>query len=156
MATQKKDPKSRTWNLQNDITLTVTYGKALPIAAIANFLANMMEHFKRLRDEFHEEIYKGGECVGYATLGRKFCGNCHLAHKGDETGNYLSTDNWVKAIIVAYSSADTVISMMDEIEAYRAQADGWLKEVVSLLDKRGGDLDAFEVVLTRSNDKVFR
>jgi hypothetical protein len=56
-----------------------------------------MLYFKERRDELHEEIYREGPPpVGYASDGRKFRGNCYLVHKGDETGNYLATDKWVK------------------------------------------------------------
>jgi hypothetical protein len=142
---------SRTWHLKHEITLTIHYGRpAPPIASIEGFLGNVMVYFKKRRDELHEEIYADGPPpVGSAISGRKFYGNCHLAHMGDEVGNYLPTDHWVQAIIAAYSISTTLIDIQNEIHAYEAQANGWLKDVVQLLKKRGGELDAFEYMLNR-------
>ena len=46
--------------------------------------------------------------------------------------------------------------MADNLEAYRAQADGWLVEVVGALGKRHGDLDAFELVLKSVYGQLFQ
>ena len=142
---------SRTWHLSYDITLTVSYGRpAPPLSAIAEFLAGVMVYFKKRRDELHEVIYtEGPPPVGYAIYGGKFYGNCELVHKGDEIGNHLPTDLWVKAIIAAFTAATTLLDIKNEIDAYKARADGWLKDVVELLGKRGGDLEAFEYMLGR-------
>jgi hypothetical protein len=73
-----------------------------------------------------------------------------------EASTYLPTDTWVKAIIAAHSAATTVIDIAENLESYRAQADGWLADVAAVLGKRHGDLDAFELVLKRVNAQLFQ
>jgi hypothetical protein len=68
---------------------------------------------------------------------------------GDEVGNNLATDLWVKSVISALNAATTLVDVKNELGAYNAQADGWLKDVVEMLGKSGGDLDAFEYMLGR-------
>jgi hypothetical protein len=156
MPTIRKDPheqKQRTWNLQNGITLTIHYAASKPptIGAIEEFLSKAMADFKERRDKLHEQTYNGGPWESYAIDGRKIRGTGVLVHTGDDTGNHLSTDLWVKSIIAAYTAATTVMDMMPQLDAYRAQANGWLVEVVAALDKRGGDLDAFDLILKRTS-----
>src|SRR5664280_188547 len=108
-----KDPherKQRSWLLRNDITLTIDYAVKNPpnIAAIEEFLTKAMEDFKQRRDKLHEQTYTGGRWESYAVDGRKIRGTGFLAHHGDETGNHLATDAWVKAIITAYSAVNTL------------------------------------------------
>ena len=44
-----------------------------------------------------------------------------------------------------------MFEMAENLEEYRARADGWLVEVVGALGKRHGDLDAFDLLLKRGN-----
>src|SRR5580704_6815057 len=99
MAKRSTEPTSRTWQLQNGITLTVSYGRpAPPLAAIESFLSDILEYFKKRRDELHEDLYREGPPEpGWAMYGRRIYGNCYLMHEGDREGNYLATDEWVKA-----------------------------------------------------------
>jgi hypothetical protein len=98
---------------------------------------------------------KTGTIKGAVTV-VDFYGNCYLIHKGDQDGNYLPTDTWVKAIIAAHTAATTVIDMAEGLEKHRAQAHGWLMEVVVALGKPHGDLDAFELLLKRVNAQLFQ
>jgi hypothetical protein len=50
----------------------------------------------------------------------------------------------------------TVIEMAENLEEYRARADGWLAEVVAAPGKQHDDLDAFELVLKRVNAQLFQ
>ena len=156
MVKTNKGTRERTWNLANDITLTISFGRpVLTVAAIESFLSGIVEYFKNRRDDLHEEIYKEGPPpVGYATHGRKFYGNCFLAHRGDEAGRYLPTDSWVRALISAQCAADTVTDIITKIDSFKvAIEDGWLKTVIAALDKPNGDLDAFEIVLNHVNEQ---
>jgi hypothetical protein len=157
MAKRRTEPTSRTWQLQHGITLTVVYGPGLPLGAIESFLSVILDYFKERRDKLHEDLYREGPPKpGGAIYRRRFYGNCYLVHEGDPTGHYLQTDTWVKAIIAAHTAATTVIEMAENLEEYRARADGWLAEVVAALGKRHGDLDAFELVLKRVNARLFQ
>lgn len=158
MAKSRTEPTSRTWRLQHGITLMVDYGRpAPPLGAIERFLSAILNYFKERRDKLHEDLYREGPPKpGGAIYGRKFYGNCYLVHEGDREGHYLPTDTWVKAIIAAHTAATTVIAIAENLEAYRAQVDGWLVEVVGALAKRHGDLDAFELVLKRVNAQLFQ
>ncbi len=156
-----KDPherKQRSWQLRDDITLTLDYAVKNPpnIAAIEEFLSKAVEHFKERRDKIHEEVYKNGRWETYAIDGRKIRGMGFLTHPGDEIGNYLSTDSWVKAVISAYSAANTLSQMKETLNAYKERADdGWLAEVITALEQRNGDLDAFDLILRHVNLSPF-
>jgi hypothetical protein len=70
-----------------------------------------------------------------------------LARKIEFAHLNLSTDYWVDAIAGAYSAANTVSQMKEQLDAYRAQATGWVEDVVESLETKNGDLDAFEIML---------
>jgi hypothetical protein len=61
-----------------------------------------------------------------------------------------------EAIVAAYSAAKTVMDIMAQPDAYRAESESWLKDVVIALDQPNGDLDAFELILKRSNNSLPR
>jgi hypothetical protein len=155
MCAMAKDPyerKRRSWQLQNDITLTIDYAVKNPpnVAAIEEFLSKAMEDFKERRDKLHEQTYTGGSWEAYAVDGRKIRGTGFLRHAGDETGGHLTTDAWVKAIITAYSAANTLSQMKEQLAAYKAALtpdDSWLPAVLNALEKRNGDMDAFELMM---------
>ena len=149
-----KDPHeqlARTWNLHNGITLTIRYAPKKPptAAAIEDFLAGAMADFKERRDKLHEPTYTGGAWEAYAVDGRIIRGTGYLAHGGDEAGNYLSTDSWVKAVIAAYSAANTLTQMQEQLDAYKARATpgDWIAPVIEALGKRNGDMDAFDLMM---------
>jgi hypothetical protein len=45
---------------------------------------------------------------------------------GDEVGDNLATDLWIKSVISALTAATTLVDVKNELAAYKAQADGWL------------------------------
>ncbi len=141
-----KEPTLRAWNLQNGITFDISYPRQPPpIEAIADVLSEFLEYFRERKTE--QEIYtERWPPVAYARDGRKFYANCHLFYPGQ--GN-LPADSWINAIIVARIAADQVMHMMKNIEVYRAQDDGWIRDAVATLDKRNGYLDCFELILKR-------
>jgi hypothetical protein len=156
MAKDPHERKQRSWRLQNDITLTIEYAVKNPpnVAAIEEFLSKAMEDFKERRDKLHEQTYTGGSWDAYAIDGRKIRGTGYLRHAGDETGSHLATDAWVKAIITAYSAANTLSQMKEQLAAYKGALtpnDTWLPEVLNALEKRNGDMDAFELMMKHVN-----
>ena len=64
------------WNLQNGITLLVSYGNpAPPLAAIESFLSDVLGYFKQRRDEMHEEVFKDVPLQpGWASFEGRFYG----------------------------------------------------------------------------------
>jgi len=149
-----KDPherKQRDGVLKYGILLTMHYaaGKPPTVAAIEEFLGKALIHFKEWRDVRHEALYTGGPWEAYAIDARKIRGTGVLSYAADDPKNHLSTAHWVNALADAYSTANTLSQMTDQLDAYRAQADGWVKDVVTLLEKKNGALDAFEIMLNR-------
>jgi hypothetical protein len=145
----------RSWALQNKVTLTSFYKrKQPPLWAIENFLAQAMVEFKQRREAQQEPNFEGEYLEGLAVYGRNVRATCHLVHAPDIAGNYLPADDWVKVVVSAHTAATTVGDIIDQIDAYRTKASGWLKEVITALDERG-DLDAFEVVLDHINSSDF-
>jgi hypothetical protein len=145
------EPILRTWNLHNGITLTIRYAAKKPptAAAMEDFLAKAMMDFKERRDKLHEQTYTGGAWESYAIDGRTIRSTGILEHPEDEAGNDLSTDSWVKAIIVAYSAANTLTQMQEQFDAYKAHATpgDWITQVIEALGRRNGDMDAFELMM---------
>jgi len=155
MARPAKEPRNREWSLQNDITLTISQRRPSSIGAVADFLDAALEDLKERRAN-GEEFFEDRIWERWVVNGRTICGTGWLAHPGYEPGKYLSTDKWVKAIIAARTAAMTVMNIQADTEGYRAQAEDWLMEAVVALGKRGGDLDAFEIILKRVNAQVFQ
>ena len=144
----------RTWLLQKEVTLTVSYKRKLPhLGVLEDFLRQAMMHFKkRQRDQqtsdVHSEFFE--DRVVY---GRDVYANCRLVHAPETPGSYLSADDWVKVIVAAYSALTTIGDIHERLDVHRRNATGWLKNVVIALEQQN-DFDAFEVVLNhmRSSD----
>jgi hypothetical protein len=114
---------------------------------VADFLAAAIEHFKRHRDELKTELYKDGPYRGEAR--RRGCPLlCYLrvAHPGDKDGHYLTPAQWFKAVGWAYSSANTLEQMANDIVGFRANAHtdptGWVADIIETLVQPYGHLKA--------------
>jgi hypothetical protein len=137
------------WELHHGITLSIDHLKPLHIEAIENFLALAMEHFKGLRDNEHLQIFPDRSWTRDVIEGR------HIIGIGTLTGKTaaLPTDAWVKALITAYTNANTLSQIKEQFEIYKAQADGWLAGVVAALEKKNGDAEAFELMMQRERER---
>lgn len=104
----------------------------LSCEAIANFLAIAMGHFKDLRDN-HKILTVLEDSWGDSVVdGRLIVGGGRLKSQNGS----LPINAWCRAVITAYSSAETLSQIKEQLAEYKAHADGWLAEVIVALEKK--------------------
>lgn len=135
--------------LKHGIRLSIDNAAKGSLPGVADFLATAIGHFKKERDELKTQLYAGGPYRGYLVKGRRIIGNCTLSHPGDASGKYLTADEWTTSVINAYTNADTLQQMIQELQAYKAGASGWVSEVLELLDKPNGEFLALAAMIRR-------
>jgi hypothetical protein len=142
-----------TYELLHGIQLTVwNTSRRMTITAVADFLAEAMRHFKHHRDDLKADLYTEGAYRRTVTDRRKVLGTMQLSYSAGQGERFLTAALWTEAVIDAYTNANQVEQMIEELPAYRKAAEkdgGWLDEVVGLLEKPGGDLQAMEVMMKK-------
>ena len=123
----------------------------LKVQMVGDFLAKAMEHFKHHRDVLKTDRYKGNPfCQTFSSgRGRKAT---KLATMQLRCPEVLTAALWTDATINAYTTVNTVEQMVEGLAMWREAVarDGqspFLREVVGVLDKPGGDLKAMEMIL---------
>jgi hypothetical protein len=134
--------------LPHGIELTVErIREPIELAYVADFLIDAMRHFKRHRDQLKTGLYTEGAYRGTARRRRcpRLC-DFRLSHAGDKEGHYLTAAQWTEAVISAYTSADTLKQIAEDIERFRADArtdpTGWVMDVIQALGQPYGHLKA--------------
>lgn len=147
---------------QNELTYLLRHGIQLAvwnssgrmtIKDLADFLAEAMRHFKNQRDDPKTGAYTGPPYRETAHAKQKILGTMQLSYPAGPIEQFRTVALWTEAVIDAYSNANTVEQMLEQLPAYRQAADkegGWIREVVGLLVKPGGDLQAMEVMMKRA------
>jgi hypothetical protein len=110
-----------------------------------------MEHFKHHRDVLKTDRYKGKPfCQTFSSgRGKKAA---RLATMQLSCPEVLTAALWTDASISAYTAVNAVEQMVERLAMWREAVarDGqspFLREVVGMLDKPGGDLKAMEMML---------
>jgi hypothetical protein len=126
----------------------------LKIQMVGDFLVEAMEHFKHHRDVLKVGPYKGRPfCLTFSNgRGRKAQ---RLATMQLSCPVVLTADLWVDSVISGYTSVNSVEQMVERLAMWQQAIarDGqslFLREVVGLLDKPGGDLRALQMMLKHS------
>jgi hypothetical protein len=145
-----KEPLKRSFQLHHGITLSVLHTTHVPVHAIEQFLEAALDYFQKHREEAAKTLrgYEG-HWQSQIASGRKVHGTAQVFHPGDAQGNLLQIGLWVKSVAVAYSAANTLAQIKNDLAAYQAmtQPDDWLAEVLAALQKRNGDMDAFDLMM---------
>ena len=135
-------------NLRHGVKLTVwNTSKHMNIRAVGDFLAKALEHFKHHRDVLKTDRYTAGNYSGPAMAGRRVLGSIQLMCRNEEG---LTAALWTDVVISAYSSVNTVEQMLEELPVWQKaveKEDGYLREVVGMLEKPGGDLLAMAAMI---------
>jgi hypothetical protein len=99
--------------------------------------------FKHHRDSLKTDLYKDGP---YTVQVRN--GTCTISHPGDEASQFITAAQWTDAVIWAYTTADTIEQIVNDLAAYRAADEtGSLSYLLELLPSRA--LEALRVKLQR-------
>lgn len=142
------------YRLPNGIELSLTdIHEPIPARSVADFLADALNHFKRHRDVLKTVDYAKGPYSGATRArprGRALC-RMSVRNPGDREGRRLTAAQWVEAVIAAYTAANTVEQIVDQLDDYRAavarEPGSWLADAVGLLDRPHGELLALRCVL---------
>jgi hypothetical protein len=129
----------RVWNASGEIG----------IAAIADFLAESVNHFKGARSKLGTAIYDGGPYWREVRKGRKVLGKLELSHP---SADGLSASRWAESVIRAYATADTVEQMAEALPEWLEAANrdgGGMSETVEMLKEPDGELCALSAMLKR-------
>jgi hypothetical protein len=128
----------------------------LKIQMVGDFLAKAMEHFKHHRDVLKTDRYRGGPFCLTFSIGRgkkkEPLATMQLLHRLKDGEPPLKAALWTDAVISAYSTVNSVEQMVERLATWQQAVarDGqspFLREVVGLLDKPGGELKAMEMML---------
>ncbi|MBX3396764.1 MAG: hypothetical protein KF841_15510 [Phycisphaerae bacterium] len=128
-------------NLQHGILLSMwnTSGK-LDVHDTAFFLSEAVLHFKNHRDELKSDPYPGGSFETQLKTGRQVRGFLQLFRPGTHP---LSIAAWGDAVIDAYTKANTVEQMLEDLPTIQQAASGSsaeFRELIARLSNPGGDL----------------
>ncbi len=121
--------------LKHGVRLTVTDNSSeLSIVDVVQFLAEAMQHFRKLGGRKSTSIYSErgySSEVGDDTL--------ELSHPGDP----LPVNLWTEAVAYGFSVAQATEGLVDDVDNYRESDEatgGTMRHTLSLLDLPGGDL----------------
>ena len=137
-------------NLRHAVALSLwnTSGQ-LDIHDVAFFLSEAVRHFKYHRDELKSDPYPGGSFETQLKTGRRVRGFVQLSRSGVHP---LATAAWADAVIDAYTKANTVEQMLEDLPAIKQAASGSsaeFRELIGLLGDPGGDLLALATMFNR-------
>jgi hypothetical protein len=109
-------------------------------------LAEETERFKGYGDrlEIDDQPYRFSINAGRKRLARMVV--CAPAN------GIVTASQWIRALVETYSVANTVEQILDDLPAFKKTAEeegGHTAELVSMLDRPGGDLHAFSALLKR-------
>jgi hypothetical protein len=147
-------PETFDCELLHGVKLTIENPSKAALRSVADFLAQAMAHFKEHRDVQKTAEYSDGPYSGPLIKRRRWVGSCTLSHPGDERGTFLTAASWTDAVIKAYVNADTLQQMIANLPAYEkaaAQEGGWVRDVLALLDRPNGQLQALAAMILRDN-----
>jgi hypothetical protein len=123
----------------------------LKVQMVGDFLAKGIEHFKHHRDALKTGNYKANPfCLTFSSgRGRN---TQRLATMQAVSPSVLMVELWLDAVISGYTSVNSVEQMIERLDMWQkaVAAPGeslFLREVVGLLDKPGGDLQAMQMML---------
>jgi hypothetical protein len=142
-----------TYPLPHGIQLAA-YDIREPIAAsqVADFLADALRHFKHHRDDLKTGPYTAGPYRGVVRQPRRRA-LCHLrlTHPGDAAGQPLTAAQWVEAVARAYASANTLVQIVADLDAFKKAAAreprSWVADAIEMLGRPYGELRALRIVL---------
>ena len=123
----------------------------LKIQIVGDFLAKAMAHFKHQRDVLKTDRYTGNPfCLTFKNgRGRKAA---NIATLQVTCPQILTAALWTDAVISGYTSVNTVEQMAEELSMWkeavaREGQSQFLRDVVAMLEERGGDLRAMQAML---------
>lgn len=129
----------------------------LRVSMVGDFLAKAIEHFKHHRDVLGTDRYKGRPfCLTFSRgRGRKAE---RLATMQLICPEVLTAALWTDAVISAYTSVNLVEQMIEDLPAWKQAVakEGesvFLREVVGLLEKPGGELQAMQMMLRHQMER---
>jgi hypothetical protein len=129
----------------------------LKVNMVGDFLAKAIEHFKHHRDVLKTDRYKGNPfCLTFSRgRGRKAA---RLATMQLICPEVLTAALWTDAVVSAYSEVNSVEQMIEDLPAWKQAVaeEGqsvFLREVVGLLDKPEGDLQAMQMMLKHQMER---
>jgi hypothetical protein len=119
----------------------------LTIREVEELLNGAMEYFKELSKNLKTALYTGGPYCVTAKKGQKILGKVQLSCSNTEG---LTVTSWCESVIDAYVRANTVVQMLEALPQWQKDAEsggGYVRKVVGILDKPGGDLLALEMMI---------
>jgi len=124
----------------------------LPVRLVTVFLARAMDDFSYEMDKAVSGVYDGGNYRSIVKDGQKVLGGLEVSYPNDE--GRLPARLWHKAVVYAYTRANLVRKMAESRPMWEEMLsaegrEGFAREAVGMLDKRGGDLLAMAAMIKR-------
>ncbi len=149
---ERHGPVARALQIESDglvVKLTAwDSSETVNIQAIANFLSGAVEHFKGIRSS-ENGLYEGGPYCEKVRNRPKLFSSMQLASTCE---GGLTAVQWTDAVINAYVNAhqiEQIIASLSDWQEAGKHRESWLRDIVEMVSKPGGELRALEQMMQR-------
>lgn len=106
----------RNYRLRHDIDLLIDCAYGPFFSLLLEFLSGAVTHFKQQRDICKTGAYADGPYI-YESFdrGSEPVIGMYLTHGPDEKGGHLTVDQWLEAVVEAFSVAETIDNLFSQI-----------------------------------------